>query len=65
MKVQLVLKGSSALKTLNMKENALLRLIRGIQEKGEESVTTTKGSYIVTGVFVTSDERKAEAILMK
>lgn len=65
MKVQLVLKESSAMKSINISDEFLMQLIKGIREKGEEIVTTTVGSYTVTGVFVTSDSRKVEAILMK
>lgn len=65
MKVQLVLKESSAMKSINISDEFLMQLIKGIREKGEEIVTTTVDSYTVTGVFVTSDSRKVEAILMK
>ena len=65
MKVQLVLKDSSAMKSINISDEFLMQLIKGIREKGEEVVTTTIGSYTVTGVLVTSESLKAEAILMK
>ena len=65
MKVQLVLKDSSAMKSINISDEFLMQLIKGIREKGEEIVTTTVDSYTVTGVLVTSESLKAEAILMK